>query len=206
MKFEVVYCESTDFQIRLDRCREDVMKQMNKKVRLEKRLLADIHHAQKEFEYYEKMYRSINGDGKQYLQMQSRSYKRHSVKIREIIRPSINKNCPTCINCCRLYSPQFSIYIARTIGGFQFIDYLLVRCNTVLPEPNISNTDKNLCYFWENGCILPDDCRSYLCTQWFCDSLKKELNMEVVAAHLKSLESIINDFSIKKCLGLNRKP
>ncbi len=170
---------------------------------IEKRLLKDMQLAKRKFECYEKMYIGLSGDGKKYLQAQSRRYKRKVSEIQKIILPALNDICPTCINCCKLYTPELSIYIAGSIGCFQFIDYVLVRCNNILPNPYFENIKHNLCPFWAEGCILPSDSRSYLCTKYFCDKLKKELDMRVISEHLEVLKSIIKDFSIKKCLDLN---
>ena len=170
---------------------------------MEKRLLKDMQLAKRKFECYEKMYIGLSEDGKKYLQAQSRLYKRKVSEIQRIILPALTNNCPTCINCCKLHTPELSIYIAGSIGCFQFIDYILVRCNNTLPNPKFKNIKLNLCPFWDDGCILPGDSRSYLCTKYFCDKLKKELDMRVISEHLEDLKSIIKDFSIKNCLNLN---
>jgi len=60
----------------------------------------------------------------------------------------------------------------------------------------------NFCAFWADGCLLPHDCRSFSCTKYFCDKLKKELDMKVILEHLQLLDSLMQDFSIKKFLGL----
>ncbi|MEJ2363932.1 MAG: hypothetical protein P8075_10240 [Deltaproteobacteria bacterium] len=170
---------------------------------LKKQFLSDIHLAQKKFEFYEKFYRDISGDRKKYLQACSKAYKKESLALRKIIQPHINKNCPKCDGCCKLYDPELSIYMSDSIGVFEFIDYLLVRCDTVLPDISINNMEENLCAFWAYGCSLPDDCRSFTCMQWFCDTLKTELDMRAISKHLGVLESVIKNFSVKKCLGLD---
>jgi len=162
-----------------------------------------IKLAQKKFECYEVAYLGISGNRRKYLQIQSRAYKRSILDVQEIILPSIKRICPTCdINCCKLYTPELSICIEGCVGGFNFVDYILVRCDTILPDPCFKNMEKNLCPFWADGCILPIDCRSFLCIQYFCDKLQKELDMQVISKHLEILESIQNNFSIQKCLGL----
>jgi hypothetical protein len=169
---------------------------------LQRELQHDIQLARKKFEGYEKLYRGLTGGGKEYLQNESQIYKRTVLNIQELILPAIRRNCPSCINCCKLETPELSIYIAGSLGCFEFIDYILVRCDTVLPIPNFTNMEKNLCAFWADGCVLPYDCRSFSCTKYFCDSLKNELDMKVISEHLQFLESLMRDFSIKRCLDL----
>jgi hypothetical protein len=168
-----------------------------------KRLLTDIKLAQKKFECYEKIYIGLDEEGKRYLQSQSKLYKEKVANIQKLIQPSLKRNCPTCINCCKLYTPELSIYIAGTIGCFEFIDYLLVRYDTVLPNPNLENMKNNLCPYWDEGCILPSDCRSFSCTKYFCDALKTEIDMKIISGHLSVIEALLDNFSIKKCLGMN---
>jgi len=177
-------------------------KQMCKTNNLSRDVQHDIQLARKKFEGYEKLYMGLAGDGKRYLRNQSKTYKRSVLDIQQLILPSIQRNCPSCINCCKLETPELSIYIAGSIGCFQFVDYILVRCSTVLPDPNFKNMEDNLCSFWAEGCILPYDCRSLSCTKYFCDRLKSELDMRLVSRHLKKLQSIIDNFSIQKCLGI----
>ena len=160
----------------------------------------DIQMARKKFEGYEKLYAGLSGDGKKYLQKESKKYKRTVLSIQQLILPSIQRNCPSCINCCKLYTPELSIYIAGSLGCFDFVDYILVRCDTVLPDPNFRNMEYNLCAFWAEGCTLPIDCRSFSCIKYFCDDLKKEIDMNVIAEHLDTLKSVIDNFSIQKCL------
>ena len=178
------------------------MKQMSETNNLRRELRHDIQIARKRFEGYEKLYAGLSGDGKKYLQNESKKYKKNVLNIQQLILPSLQRNCPSCINCCKLDTPELSIYIPGSLGCFQFVDYILVRCDTVLPDPNFSNMEDNLCAFWADGCLLPHDCRSFLCTKYFCDTLKKELDMKVISEHLQFLESLMQDFSIKKCLGL----
>ena len=144
---------------------------------LTRKVQHDIQLARKRFEGYEKIYEGLTREGKKYLQTHSKAYKRAVLDIQQLILPSIQKNCPSCINCCKLYTPELSIYIAGSIGCFVFIDYILVRCDTVLPNPNFNNMEDNLCAFWAEGCIFPDDCRSFSCIKYFCDKLKSELDI-----------------------------
>jgi len=178
---------------------------MRKANNLKDRMPAEIKFAQEKFEWYEKVYRSISGKGKKYLQIKSKEYKKIVHDFQELILPSIKKNCPGCDNfCCKLYNPDRSIYIAGSVGVLGLADYLLVRCDTVLPMPHFENMEKNFCSFWADGCILPPDCRSYRCIRWFCDKLKKELDMQIISKYREMLKSFIEDFSIPGCLGFNR--
>ena len=167
------------------------------------RLLTDIKLAQKKFECYEKIYIGLGEGGKRYLRSQSKLYKERVADIQKLILPSLKRNCPTCINCCKLYTPELSIYIAGSIGCFYFSDYILVRCDTILPNPDFENMKNNLCAYWAEGCILPSDCRSFLCIRYFCDTVKNEINMTIISEHLNVLKAIYDNFSIRKCLGMN---
>ncbi len=165
------------------------------------RITSDFTKAIKEFELYEKFYRTLSDNGIKYLKSLSGKYKQILSNIQKIILPSIKRNCPTCnINCCHLSSPELSIYVAGTVGGFSIVDYLLIRCDTVLPEPYYDNVEKNLCPFWKDGCVLPVDCRSYLCIQYFCDKLRKELDMTLVSKYLEKAKLVLNKFSIGECM------
>jgi len=163
--------------------------------------MSDFKKAQKKFELYEKFYLGLSENGKKYLRHQSKIYKTLLLDIQEIIVPSVKRNCPICeIQCCKLYTPELSIYVAGTVGGFDCVDYLLIRCDTILPDPCYENAEENLCPFWADGCILPLDCRSYLCTQYFCDKLKEELDMQLISKYLEKVEFILNNFSIQECM------
>ena len=63
--------------------------------------------------------------------------------------------------------------------------------------PSGANSDMP---FWKDGCILPIDCRSYLCIQYFCDGMKEKLDMVLVNKYLEKVESVIDNFSIKECM------
>jgi len=179
-------------------------KQMCKTNNLSRDVQHDIQMARKKFEGYEKLYMGLAGDGKKYLRNQSKEYKNTVLDVQQIILPSVEQNCPSCINCCKLYTPELNVYIAGSLGCFDFIDYILVRCDTVLPDPIFKNMEHNLCAFWAEGCILSIDCRSFLCIKYFCDDLKKEIDMNVIAEYLDTLKSVIDSFSIQKCLGINK--
>jgi hypothetical protein len=180
------------------------IQQMSETNNLKRDLQHDIQMARKKFEGYEKLYTGLSGDGKEYLRNQSKTYKRSVLDIQQLILPSIQRNCPSCINCCKLDTPELSVYIAGSLGCFGFIDYILVRSDIVLPDPIFKNLKGNLCAFWAEGCILPIDCRSFTCINYFCDDLKKEIDMNVIAEHLDTLKSVIDSFSIQKCLGINK--
>ncbi len=162
----------------------------------------DVKTAFRNYEYYNKTYLKIRGYGKKYLQPLSEEYKSQLQEIQNLIKPAVARYCPQCKNsCCQLHSPERSIYTAGTLGGFQFVDYILVRYDRELPDLKLGNLDKNLCAFWDHGCILPGDCRSYLCTQYFCDELKNDLDMKIISRHLDLLKTTMNDLSVSRCLG-----
>ncbi len=169
---------------------------------LRERAAADFGEARKRFEVYEKFYRSLRGDAREYLRRESRNYKRSLREIQARILPRVREICPACENqCCKLYTPERSIYIAGTVGGFHLNDYLLARCDEKWPGPRYENAERNLCPFWDGGCILPIDGRSYLCIQYFCDDLQKNLAMEAVTESLGKLRTILDAFSIGKCMA-----
>ena len=169
---------------------------------IEKIMSNSINNAINKYKTYERLYRNLDAIGKKYLKAQSKLYKRQLFVIQDMILPAIKKICSNCErHCCHLYSPDRNIYIANTIGGFQFSDFLLVRFETELPEPNLNNLKKNLCPFWSKGCKLPADCRSFICLNWFCDQLKKELDMKAISKHLEKIKAILESFSVSRCLG-----
>jgi hypothetical protein len=166
------------------------------------RALSDFRAARERFELFEKFYLSLSGNAKEYLGRESKEYKRYLKEIQGLILPTVGKVCPTCeTQCCRLYTPELSIYIAGTVGGFALEDYLLVRCDEKLPDPAYENAMKNLCPFWDVGCVLPVDCRSFLCVQYFCDNLKKELAMDPVLEILGKIRTVLNGFSVAGCMA-----
>ena len=174
---------------------------MNNVHSLNDRMLSDFKKARERFELYEKFYLSLSNKAKKYLKSKSKEYKRCLIDIQELILPSVRRICPTCkIQCCKLYTPELSIYIAGSVGGFDLADYLLTRCDETLPDPYYENTERNLCPFWADGCVLPVDCRSLLCIQFFCDKLKEELDMEPISKYLEEIQSVLNDFSIGECM------
>ncbi len=165
------------------------------------RITADFKKAREKFELYEKFYLGLSENAKEYLRSQSREYKNILSDIQKIILPSIMSNCPTCIyNCCKLHTPELSIYVAGSLGCFDYVDYLLVRCDTILPNPYYENAQNNLCPFWSDGCILPVDCRSFYCIKYFCDKLKEELDMQLISKYFKKIKNIISNFSTRVCM------
>jgi len=174
---------------------------MNKKDSFQDKIISDFKKAKQEFELYEKFYLGLSVNAKQYLKQRSGEYKNILLDIQEIILPAVINKCPICkIHCCRLHNQKLSIYIAGSVGGFSCVDYLLTRCDIVLPTPNYENAAKNLCPFFANGCILPANCRSYLCIQYFCDDLEKEIDMQAISKYLQKLSFVCNNFSIAKCM------
>lgn len=166
------------------------------------KIQADQKTARGEFEFYESVYKKMSERAKEYLKPRSREYKRTLADIREMILPAVSKICSACQStCCLLHNQERSIYMAKTIGGFSFIDYMLSRCDTVLPEPRYQNVEKNLCSFWNDGCILPVDARSYLCVRYFCDEIKEELDMEAVSSHLEKLKSMLSDLTLRELVS-----
>jgi hypothetical protein len=165
------------------------------------RAVSDFKAARQRFELYEKFYLSLSDRARRYLKSESIRYKRSLREIQYLILPAVRKMCPTCDkHCCRLYTPELSIYIAGTVGGFGIADYLMIRCDGILPDPCYENAVKNLCPFWDEGCILPVDCRSFLCIQFFCDKLKNTLDMDTVTESLGKVRGILDSFSIAKCM------
>ncbi len=168
---------------------------------LSERIVTDFIKAREKYEIYGKFYVSLSDKAREYLEDKSREYKRCLTNIQRLILPVVEKVCPTCEpHCCRLSTPERSIYIAGSVGGFELHDYLLAQCNSALPNPNFMNAESNLCPFWEHGCILPKDCRSYLCIQYFCDELKQELDMKLISEHLNKIASVLSSFSIAECM------
>jgi hypothetical protein len=156
----------------------------------------------KAYECFEKLYLKITGTAKEYLEFHSREYKSRATRIQQIILPSIKRKCPYCKHlCCKPYNPELSIMFIP-IGLLNFSNYLLIRCNTVLPQPKYDNLENNLCAFWENGCLLPLDCRSYACFHWFCNELQKEININLFSKDLDTLKVIVDNLSINNCLSL----
>ena len=165
------------------------------------KVVADFKMAREKYEIYRRFYVSLSHKAKEYLENKSQEYKKCLTDIQRLILPVVKKICPTCHpHCCRLSTPERSIYIAGSIGGFDLYDYLLTQCNNTLPDPDYEKAEQNLCPFWEDGCRLPTDCRSYLCIQYFCDELKQQLDMELISGHLRKIESVLRSFSIAECM------
>lgn len=169
---------------------------------LRERAAADFQGARTRFEAFERFYRALDDGGRRYLAGESARYKGALREVQALILPAVRTVCPNCDpQCCRLYTPERSIYIAGTVGGFHLQDYLLARCDLPWPEPRYENAARNLCPFWEGGCRLPPEGRSYLCIQYFCNSLEKVLDMAAVTAALKRLQGVLETFSVGRCLG-----
>ena len=174
---------------------------MHQKDSLTERAVSDFKGARQRFELYEKFYLSLSDRARQYLRDESIRYKKSLREIQDMILPGVREICPACHrHCCRLIAPELSVYTACTVGGFGIADYLMIRCDKILPDPCYENTEKNLCPFWDEGCILPVDCRSFLCIQFFCDRLEKALDMEAVTESLGKIQAILDSFSIAKCM------
>ena len=165
------------------------------------KIMAVFKDARKKFELFEKFYLGLSQEAKKYLRHQSGQYKRMLLDI-QIILPTVQENCPTCSDfCCRLDAPQLQIRDCDCVGWFGHIDYLLVRCDTILPDPFYENAEKNLCPFWSDGCILSADCKSFRCIKYFCDRLEKELDMQLVYKYEERIESVLAGFSTQQCMG-----
>ena len=166
----------------------------------QKEIISDLEAAREQFELFEKLYLCLSEKANEYLRDRSREYKHVLTAIRDTIRSAIVRNCSVCKErCCQLYIPE-SLYMARSVGGFGYVDYLLVRCDTVLPVPRYENVERNLCPFWSDGCTLPGDCRSFSCIQYFCDEVKKELDMDLISEYLGNARYIIDSFSTRTCM------
>jgi hypothetical protein len=175
---------------------------MDEKNDINDRMILDFREAREKYEIYGKFYKSMSPKAKEYLENKSQEYKRCLSDIQCLILPVVNKVCPNCeSHCCRLSTPERSIYIAGSVGGFDLCDYLLTKCNNRLPGPDYKKAEQNLCPFWEHGCILPKDSRSFLCIQYFCEELKQELDMDLICEHLKKIESVLDGFSIGECMS-----
>ena len=174
---------------------------------MKKNILRDCNFAREEFKAFEFVYRVLRPEDLVYLREQSAAYKRAVQAVQELILPVVRKNCPSCAfgTCCHLHSPELSIYIAKSIGGFNAVDYLLIRCDTELPEPNFDNSDRNLCAFWDNGCRLKPDSRSLLCLQFFCEPLRHDLDMDLVNKRIAAVQSVVEHFSVGQLLQKQRQ-
>ena len=100
---------------------------MNMKEGLENKIMSDFKGAQKEFELYEKFYLGLSEKAKIYLKCESKKYKKIVLAIQKVIQPSVRMNCTICkIQCCKLYIPELSISIAKSVGCFNLINYLII--------------------------------------------------------------------------------
>lgn len=163
--------------------------------------------AQRRHAGFEKLYRSIKARDPSYLEERSRAYKQILTEIAALVMPATSAQCPSCPHlCCRLVAPELKIGLFGSIGAFGCTDFLLARCDADWPAPRMENADENLCAFFsrEGGCVLPWDCRSFLCTHWFCDRLSAELDMPRVGALVDQLREVIDGFEMQRCLGAKR--
>ena len=158
--------------------------------------VANFQAARERFALYEKFYLSLHNQARNYLREESGKYKIFLKEIQDMIMPAVERICPACEQCCRL-AP---IYLTGTVGCFNLVDYLLARCDTALPRPRYKNMEVDLCPFWDQGCILPVDSRSFACLNFFCDKLEKELDMEPVLAALDRARAVLERFSIGRCM------
>jgi hypothetical protein len=169
---------------------------------LNENTLGDCDSARKKFEAFEIVYRLLRPNDLKYLREQSAAYKQAVLGVQELILPLVSKHCPSCVfgTCCRLHSPELSIYIAKSVGCFNVVDFLLARCDAELPEPDFDNNSRNLCAFWVNGCRLRPDCRSLTCLKFFCEPLRSELDMDLVNGRIAAVESVVEHFSLSRLL------
>jgi len=106
---------------------------------------ADMRKALSIYAFYENVYQELDSNAKEYLRRRSAEYKKTLSAIQRTIYPHVQKVCGACVTrCCRIRSKERLIYIGNNIGAFEFVDYLLVRCDTELPEPIYDNVEKNL--------------------------------------------------------------
>jgi hypothetical protein len=167
----------------------------------ETRLLSDIAAARRRHAGFEAIYAGIEGKGKRYLQARSSKYRKALWDVQNAIMDATRMHCPTCGRCCAISAPEIHVYTAGSAGCFEFVDYALARCDTELPNPQFGNMASNRCaYLAEDGCRLPLDSRSFTCTRYLCARVNNDLDMEMVAARLDVLRSILKEFSVLECL------
>jgi len=173
------------------------------KMTADERMIEDANAAIEKYRGFELAFRLLKDDELAYLREQSGAYKKAVRELQELILPAVNVECPRCEygTCCRLYSSKLKIYIARSVGGFDFEDFLLARCDSKLPEPDAANRAKNFCAFWENGCRLDPECRSLLCLQFFCEPLQSRLDMNEVNRRLAVVRAVVENFSLRRLFG-----
>ncbi len=163
----------------------------------ENRRSVDFQAARLKFELFEKFYLSLSDQAKIYLRGESKNYKASLTEIQTLILPVVKKICSECKSqCCRL-TP---FYLTGTVGCFNIVDYLLARCDTALPQPRYKNMVHDHCPFWDLGCTLPIDSRSFACVNFFCETLEANLNMEHVLDALEKTKAILTKFSLRKCM------
>ncbi len=166
------------------------------------RILDDCSRSREQYESFEIVCRVLRPEGKAYLCRQSTAYRKAVLDLQRVILPAIRRICPVCPHgtCCRLQSSDLSIYIARSVGGFELVDFLLARHGKKLPAPDYAKNHENLCAFWDRGCRLPPASRSLLCLQYFCESLRRELDMNLVELRLEAVRAVVDGFSLAKLL------
>lgn len=179
-----------------------------KKSSLTEKIEGDFAAAWEEFRAYEPAYRLLRPADLAYLGRQAALYKKAVWKLQKRILPAVRALCPSCPSgtCCRLHAPDLQIYIARSVGGFNFIDFLLARHGCRFPEPDLENVRKNLCVFWDDGCRLDPASRSLLCLQYFCPVLRGSLDMDAVDGMVTQVRRIVDRFSLRRLLQGKKTP
>lgn len=169
---------------------------------LKKNSLRAFSAGKEKFMSFERVYRLLRPHDLAYLREQSDAYRQAVLAVQDLILPAVRKRCPQCAygTCCRLSTPELNIYIPGSIGGFFLIDYLLARCDRKLPAAKFANGRRNLCPFWDNGCRLEPDRRSLLCLQYFCQPLRRELDMDLVDRRVADVKAVVDNFSMNRLL------
>ena len=169
---------------------------------LENQIEIDLKRGLENLRIFEKIYLNLTSDALEYLKKYSSLYRLKISEIQKLILPEVKRICSKCEeHCCKLFSVRHNIYLARVPGGFSFKEFLLARYNNPRFKLRVENPGENLCPFWKNGCQIPEDSRSLLCISWFCEDLKKGLNMDKIALLVEEAEVLVKEFSLKKCLG-----
>lgn len=171
------------------------------------KILKDFESAREAFDGFELMYRLLKPEDLTYLREHSIRYKQAVIALQEIILPAVRAICPTCTygTCCRLSAPEIKIYIAGSVGCFDVKDFLLARCDADFPPPDLENVGKNLCPFNDNGCRLNADSRSLTCLEYFCEPLRRALDMKFVSRCLADVRAVVKAFSLRRLLESRSK-
>lgn len=145
-----------------------------------KRYWQDWGSAQEKYQAFEFAYQLLRPEDLKYLRERSLAYKKSVLALQALFLPAVSRVCPTCPfgTCCRLHSPRLKIYIAGSLGCFRLEDYLLVRCGTELPAADLSNAEKNLCAFWDNGCRLPPRLPEHHVFEVYMQAIKRRVGYE----------------------------